>query len=150
MKNKNNHYEELIKTIMDCDNVNIYIDEANGKYEYQRVGCEPTGYKYIDRIDTDGVLIEEDVNSCFLEEASYALIKTYENRELKKVSAILSLEAYGMVSSYVLQKCDSEKILKFATCTKGNLNQFEKDSATSNFTICPVVENPLVVRKLEY
>ena len=151
MKRKNDNYEEKLISIIDnCDNVNIYVDKVNGKYEYKINVSQDTEYKCVDRIETDGFFAEENASSCFLEDANYAIIKTYEGLDVKKVSVILSPMLYGMVSSYVLQKGDEQLILKLENSMKGNLNNFDFLSDAPGFAICPVSNQSSVVRKLEY
>ncbi|MGN0993323.1 MAG: hypothetical protein ACI4PE_05335 [Bacilli bacterium] len=150
MKEKNDNYEKkLMSIINNCDDINIYVDEVNGKYEYKRIGYDATNYKYIDRIETDGIFAEENVNSCFLENANYAIIKTYEGLNVKKISVILSPMLYGMVSSYVLRKGDEQLISTLENSTKGDLNNFELCTDSPSFSICPVGEQVSIVRKLE-
>ena len=150
MKEKYDNYEKkLMSIINNCDNINIYVDKVNGKYEYRRIGYDATNYKYIDRIETDGIFVEENVNSCFLEDANYAIIKTYEGLDIKKISVILSPMLYGMVSSYVLRKGDEQLILKLEDSVKGDLNNFELCTDSPSFAICPVGEQASIVRKLE-
>ena len=150
MKEKYDNYEKkLMSIINNCDNINIYVDKVNGKYEYRRIGYDATNYKYIDRIETDGIFAEENVNSCFLEDANYAIIKTYEGLDIKKISVILSPMLYGMVSSYVLRKGDEQLILKLEDSVKGDLNNFELCTDSPSFAICPVGDQTSIVRKLE-
>lgn len=150
MKEKYDNYEKkLMSIINNCDNINIYVDKVNGKYEYRRIGYDATNYKYIDRIETDGIFVEENVNSCFLEDANYAIIKTYEGLDIKKISVILSPMLYGMVSSYVLRKGDEQLILKLEDSVKGDLNNFKLCTDSPSFAICPVGEQASIVRKLE-
>ena len=150
MKEKNDNYEKkLMSIINNCDDINIYVDEVNGKYEYKRIGYDATNYKYIDRIETDGIFAEENVNSCFLENANYAIIKTYEGLNVKKISVILSPMLYGMVSSYVLRKGDEQLISTLENSTKGDLNNFELCTDSPSFSICPVGDQVSIVRKLE-
>ena len=150
MKEKYDNYEKkLMSIINNCDNINIYVDKVNGKYEYRRIGYDATNYKYIDRIETDGIFVEENVNSCFLEDANYAIIKTYEGLDIKKISVILSTMLYGMVSSYVLRKGDEQLILKLEDSVKGDLNNFELCTDSPSFAICPVGDQASIVRKLE-
>ena len=150
MKEKYENYEKkLMSIINNCDNINIYVDKVNGKYEYRRIGYDATNYKYIDRIETDGIFAEENVNSCFLEDANYAIIKTYEGLDIKKISVILSPMLYGLVSSYVLRKGDEQLILKLEDSVKGDLNNFELCTDSPSFAICPVGEQASIVRKLE-
>ena len=150
MKEKYDNYEKkLMSIINNCDNINIYVDKVNGKYEYRRIGYDATNYKYIDRIETDGIFAEENVNSCFLEDANYAIIKTYEGLDIKKISVILSPMLYGLVSSYVLRKGDEQLILKLEDSVKGDLNNFELCTDSPSFAICPVGEQASIVRKLE-
>ena len=150
MKEKYDNYEKkLMSIINNCDNINIYVDKVNGKYEYRRIGYDATNYKYIDRIETDGIFAEENVNSCFLEDANYAIIKTYEGLDIKKISVILSPMLYGMVSSYVLRKGDEQLILKLEDSVKGDLNNFELCTDSPSFAICPVGDQASIVRKLE-
>ena len=150
MKEKYDNYEKkLMSIINNCDNINIYVDKVNGKYEYRRIGYDATNYKYIDRIETDGIFVEENVNSCFLEDANYAIIKTYEGLDIKKISVILSPMLYGMVSSYVLRKGDEQLILKLEDSVKGDLNNFELCTDSPSFAICPVGDQASIVRKLE-
>ena len=150
MKEKYDNYEKkLMSIINNCDNINIYVDKVNGKYEYRRIGYDATNYKYIDRIETDGIFVEENVNSCFLEDANYAIIKTYEGLDIKKISVILSPMLYGLVSSYVLRKGDEQLILKLEESVKGDLNNFELCTDSPSFAICPVGDQASIVRKLE-
>ena len=150
MKEKNDNYEKkLMSIINNCDDINIYVDEVNGKYEYKRIGYDATNYKYIDRIETDGIFAEENVNSCFLENANYAIIKTYEGLNVKKISVILSPMLYGMVSSYVLRKGDEQLISTLENSTKGDLNNFELGTDSPSWSICPVGDLVSIVRKLE-
>ena len=114
-----------------------------------RSGYDATNYKYIDRIETDGIFAEENVNSCFLEDANYAIIKTYEGLDIKKISVILSPMLYGLVSSYVLRKGDEQLILKLEDSVKGDLNNFELCTDSPSFAICPVGDQTSIVRKLE-
>ena len=38
MKEKYDNYEKkLMSIINNCDNINIYVDKVNGKYEYRRI-----------------------------------------------------------------------------------------------------------------
>lgn len=151
MKRKNDNYEEKLISIIDnCDNVNIYVDKVNGKYEYKINVSQDTEYKCVDRIETDGFFAEENASSCFLEDANYAIIKTYEGLDVKKVSVILSPMLYGMVSSYVLRKGDEQLISTLENSTKGDLNNFELCTDSPGFAICPVSNQSSIVRKLEY
>lgn len=150
MKEKYDNYEKKLMSVIDiCDDINIYVDKVDGKYEYRRIGYDATDYKYIDRIETDGFFAEEDADSCFLEDANYAIIKTYEGKNVKKVSVILSPMLYGIVSSYVLQKGDDQLISTLENSKKGDLNNFEICTDSPSFTICPVGDQVSIVRKLE-
>ncbi|MGM9879014.1 MAG: hypothetical protein ACI31R_03220 [Bacilli bacterium] len=147
-KDYDNFEERLLSLACECDNIDVYVDDVNGKYGYKR-SCNDK-YKYVDRIETDGFFTDEDCNSCFLEDANYAIIRTYEGKEIKKISYILSPMLYGIVSSYVLRKGDEKLISMLENNKKGDLNNFESLSDDSSFAICPYTNQTSVVRKLEY
>lgn len=154
MKKKYDNYEKIMDEIEKIDKINmtdeneekiminVYVDKPDGKYEYKRVGYDATNYKYIDRIETNGNIQEEDCSFCCISDSDYVVIETYEGKELRKVSMILSYEAFGFLSSVLLKKGDYEifsKLVSKDEFFKGTLEDFSVSDSNSSFAICPSV-----------
>ncbi len=141
MEEKYKNYENLIDVISENEDItSIYLDDADGKYEYKRTGHNNTDYKFIDIMDTDGIIKLENNKSCYVENASYVAIKTYEKDSLKKVLIILSLEGYGLLHSTILRSGNDNLFSKINSdngIVSYGIENYEIDEKSSSFSIIP-------------
>lgn len=149
MKAEKNGCRELIETFTENlqNNLDIYVDDPNTEYEYKWVTKEGACYKYIDRIETNGKLSEEENNVAQVTDSDYVIIKTYEGKEVKKVSIVLSYAMYGLFA-YTLLNCKNKELFPaFAQNTKGSLDDFVSDREDPSFSICPVSKQRQISKK---
>ncbi len=140
MKVEKNGCRELIETFTENlqNNLNIYVDDPNIEYEYKWVTKDGACYKYIDRIETNGMLSEEENSVAQVTDSDYVIIKTYDGKEVKRVSIILSYAMYGLFTSALLSCKNTELFPVLAQNTKGSLDHFVSDREAPSFSICPV------------
>lgn len=143
MNDKKNSNEKLLSMIIESidGDLGIYVGDPNGKYEYKRSMKENSCYDYIDLLETDGVFSEDDTDSCFIDDASYVVLRTYNHGDILKTNVLLSYEMYGLVSSRLLSNKDQNLFVKFNSKTKGTLDTYTVDEKDNCFSICPVSDN---------
>lgn len=149
MKVEKNGCRELIETFTDNlqNNLNIYVDDPNIEYEYKWITKNGACYKYIDRIETNGKLSEEENNVAQVTDSDYVMIKTYEGKEVKKISIILSYAMYGLFTSALLSCKNKELFPVLAKNTKGSLEHFVSEKEDPSFSICPVLKQRQINKK---
>lgn len=149
MNDKKNNNERLLSMIIESidGNLGIYVGDPNGKYEYKRSMKENSCYDYIDLLETDGIFFEDDTDSCFIDDASYVVLKTCNHGVVLRTNVFISYEMYGFMSSKLLSNKDQSLFVKFSEKTNGVLDTYTVDEKDNCFSICPVSDSNYVDNK---
>lgn len=145
MKNNKNGCKRLISMLEDNldKDISVYIDDSNGRYEHKLIPNNGDGncYKCIDVLITNGEVFESDENASLVQDSDYVVIKSIVDRNVEKLSYILSYEMYGLMTSALLQHSNPELFMKFNSSSKGSLEEFDAScNVESGFLIYPVVD----------
>lgn len=144
MKNNKNGCKKLISMLEDNldKDISVYIDDSNGRYEYKLISNDGDDncYKCIDVLITNGEVFESDDNASLVQNSDYVVIQSIVDRNVEKLSYILSYEMYGLMTSVLLQNPNPELFMKFNSSSKGSLEEFDAScTVESGFLIHPAV-----------
>lgn len=120
--------------------VNVYVGDSNIKYEYKRLKDEGACYTYIDVLDTNGEVFEDDENSCVVQDSDFVIIKTLNKQEIENINMILSYEMYGRITSELLRTANEKAFMKFNSSTRGMFENYKNNEKSNCFNIVPVIE----------